>query len=34
MLLAFIRLQTLKFKQMSQFDIDLAKALIPERTDV
>jgi hypothetical protein len=32
MILAFIRLHTLKFKQMLHLDFDLAKALVPERT--
>jgi hypothetical protein len=30
MLLAFIRLRMLKFEQVLQFDIDLAKALVPK----
>ena len=32
MILTFIRLHTLKFKQMLHLDFDLAKALVPERT--
>ena len=34
MILTFIWLHTLKFKQMLHLDFDLAKALVPERTRV
>jgi hypothetical protein len=34
MLIAFIRLQALKFKQMLQLDVNLANALVPEHTIV